>query len=75
MFFKHFASTNQLPSFYINGTLVENGLNMACTPPSSSWGGVKNFKKVFTERVVRNFYFGGEGGGNFLEVGSHVILK
>ena len=28
MFFKHFASKNQLPDFYISGTLVENGLNM-----------------------------------------------
>ena len=27
MFFKHFASKKQLPVFYINGTLVENGLN------------------------------------------------
>ena len=26
VFFKHFASKNQLPAFYINGTLVENGL-------------------------------------------------
>ena len=25
-FFKHFASKNQLPGFYISGTLVENGL-------------------------------------------------
>ena len=28
VFFKHFASKNQLPGFYIIGTLVENGLNM-----------------------------------------------
>ena len=26
-FFKHFAGKNQLPGFYIAGTLVENGLN------------------------------------------------
>ena len=26
MFFKHFANKNQLPGFYIIGTLVENGL-------------------------------------------------
>ena len=26
MFLKHFASKNQLPGFYINGTLFENGL-------------------------------------------------
>ena len=26
MFFKHFASENQLPVFYINRTLAENGL-------------------------------------------------
>ena len=26
MFSKHFASKNQLPGFYISGTLVENGL-------------------------------------------------
>ena len=26
MFFKHFASENQLPGLSINGTLVENGL-------------------------------------------------
>ena len=26
VFFKHFSSKNQLPGFYINGTLVENGL-------------------------------------------------
>ena len=27
MFFKHFASKNQLPGFYISGTSVENGLS------------------------------------------------
>ena len=26
VFFKHFARKNQLPGFYITGTLVENGL-------------------------------------------------
>ena len=26
VFFKYFASKNQLPGFYIRGTLVENGL-------------------------------------------------
>ena len=26
VFFKHFACKNQLPGFYISGTLVENGL-------------------------------------------------
>ena len=26
MSFKHFASKNQLPGFYISGTLAENGL-------------------------------------------------
>ena len=26
MFFNHFANKNQLPGFYIIGTLVENGL-------------------------------------------------
>ena len=26
MFFKHFASKNQLRGFYISGTFVENGL-------------------------------------------------
>ena len=26
MFFKHFASKNQLPGLSVNGTLVENGL-------------------------------------------------
>ena len=26
VFFKHFASKNQLPGFYISGTLVKNGL-------------------------------------------------
>ena len=25
MFFKHFASKNQLPGFYISGALVKNG--------------------------------------------------
>ena len=29
MFFKHFTSKNQLPGFYISGTLVENGLNVS----------------------------------------------
>ena len=29
MFFKHFASKNQLPSFYISGTLVEKRLMFA----------------------------------------------
>ena len=28
VFFKHFASKNQLPGFYISWTLVENGLNI-----------------------------------------------
>ena len=28
VFFKHFASKNQLPGFYISRTLVENGLNL-----------------------------------------------
>ena len=27
-FFKHFASKNQLPGFYISGTIVENGLSL-----------------------------------------------
>ena len=27
VFFKHFASKTRLPGFYINGTLVENGLS------------------------------------------------
>ena len=27
MFYTHFASKNQLPDFYIDGALVENGLN------------------------------------------------
>ena len=26
VFFKHFASKNQLPGFYVSGTLAENGL-------------------------------------------------
>ena len=26
VFFKHFASKNQLPGFYVSGTLVGNGL-------------------------------------------------
>ena len=29
VFFKHFASKNQLPGFYISGILVENGLRNA----------------------------------------------
>ena len=28
MFFKHFASKNQLPGFYLSETLVENGLRL-----------------------------------------------
>ena len=28
VFFKHFASKNQLPGIYINGTLVENSLTL-----------------------------------------------
>ena len=28
MFFKHFTSKNQLPGFYIGGTLVENKLTI-----------------------------------------------
>ena len=28
VFFKHFASKNQLPGFYISGTLVENELKV-----------------------------------------------
>ena len=31
VFFKHFASKNQLPGFYISGTLVEKGLIQAKT--------------------------------------------
>ena len=30
VFFKHFASKNQLPDFYISETLVENGLKKSC---------------------------------------------
>ena len=30
MFFKHFASKNQLPGFYTSETLVENTLRFAC---------------------------------------------
>ena len=26
VFFKHFASKNQLPDFHVSGTLIENGL-------------------------------------------------
>ena len=26
VFFKHFASKNQLPGLFVNGTLIENGL-------------------------------------------------
>ena len=29
MFFKHFVGKNQLPGFYISGTLVENGLMLS----------------------------------------------
>ena len=42
MFFKHFASKNQLPGFYISGTLVENGLN-------------KTFHSSLTTPVSRSF--------------------
>ena len=27
VFFKHFASKNQLPGFYTSGTLIKNGLS------------------------------------------------
>ena len=30
LFFKHFGSKNQLPSFYTSQTLVENGLSVFC---------------------------------------------
>lgn len=30
MFFKHFASKNQVPGFYVSRTLVEYELNISC---------------------------------------------
>ena len=32
MFFQHFASKNQVPGFYISGTLIENGLTQISYP-------------------------------------------
>ena len=58
MFFKHFASKNQLPGFYINETLIENGSIKA----NISYG--KNRGKGI-------FLSGGRGGGGeyFLKMG------
>ena len=56
MFFKHFASKNQLPGLSINGTLVENelihlnSLNMVSKTGverfENDCGSCENFKKI-----------------------------
>ena len=56
MFFKHFASKNQLPGFYINETLIENGSIKA----NISYG---------RNRGKGIFLSGGRGGGDFLKMG------
>ena len=56
MFFKHFASKNQLPGFYINETLIENGSIKA----NISYG---------RNRGKGIFLSGGRGGGYFLKMG------
>ena len=59
MFFKHFASKNQLPGFCINETLIENGSIKA----NISYG--KNRGKGI-------FLSGGRGGGGG---GGGVLFK
>ena len=52
VFFKHFASKNQLPGFYISETLVENGLS--CTSffnKTIKWQ-IKIIKATITEVIL-----------------------
>ena len=47
MFFKHFASKNQLPGFHISGTMVENGLTILKVMRSAT--DREKFATIFSE--------------------------
>ena len=55
MFFKHFAGKNQLPGFYISGTLVENGLNNGCLLYDEIMMGL-NTPAIFCPTFCRSHY-------------------
>ena len=62
MFFKHFASKNQLPSFYLSRTLVENGLNQVCSIIKQESANIcKNWLMIWITRIYieipHNNYF------------------
>ena len=52
LFFKHFASKNKLPGFYLNGTLVEKGLNCEVFPSINS---ALFMKQHFLYSYLRSF--------------------
>ena len=67
MFFKHFASKNQLPGLSISETLVENGLSKLMSPPfifileqnpySCSYKIIFNEEGVFRYPATIKFFF------------------
>ena len=50
VFFKHFASENQLPGFYISGTMVENGLMIIAN--QILWSILATSKKWYKNVVI-----------------------
>ena len=61
-FFKHFASKNQLPGFYLSGTLVENGLknfynNMIEDETKAPFAN-KNISIKFLTGILNNYDIG-----------------
>ena len=58
VFFKHFASKNQLPGFYISRTLVENGLSLftqICLILETKFGG--NPSDVLVQSLLFQFHY------------------
>ena len=56
MFFKHFASKNQLPGFYISGTLVENGLKLETKFDDHGLTWFKYLRKKYSANRLPWFY-------------------
>ena len=70
MFFKHFASTNQLPGFFISWTSVENGLMI------SSWFKNKVRFGFWYQFSMQLSYFRGNGNKKKHDIGINLsILK
>ena len=56
LFFKYFASKNQLPGFYIRGTLIENGLMEVFATTANGFLLLSSFtKKLFGMASAWNF--------------------